>query len=947
MDFAVDGGKELNGGLFRHVILNAKVTEKHTSTDFRKDMTLINAYQVPENGTAVEQTAMKFHATCFHPSFLPDGSAASPGYRTNGLPAAPGAPFADPGLMAWDPNSPPPPADQCKPIAASDWITYKAAVVQTDTVFNKKGWHYPQSRFITLWQDVMPTFNGDRPAEPFFFRANSGQGVEYWHTNLVPRIYTLDNFQVWTPTDIIGQHIHLVKFDVTSSDGAANGFNYEDGTLSPEEVRDRIAAINQCNGLANDAMTINKCTATATGRTKLMVEPPPPSICASQAQCPDEWADWQGAQTTVQRWFADPLGGDAGSVADRTIRSVFTHDHLSPSTHQQIGLYAALLVEPTASTWKQGETGVMMRTRDDGGPTSWNAVIATAGKPDTPQWNFREFALALQDFQLAYTAASRTKPDTNNGWVDPNAVEPPSFNSGTTPQLFSAGPTNGTLSFNYRNDPLPFRLNNLAGNYPDSSQCVSTTPTYLSSTSTPPVSTVARDPAHVFASNINRYDPAMNSQPAVGSLICPNHTQGFHFPKNPLTAGMMPGDPYTPLLRAYEGDNVQVRLIAGAHMLPHDFAIFGVNWLFEPSAGNSGYRNNQAIGISEHYEFQFKVPRASPSTNSAANWTDYLYTPDYSNEAHGIIDGMWGIMRAYKTNRADLVTVPFNPTIKPLPVPANAAIGYSCPPGAVQRKYAVNATSPTKITMNSRGSGPVGNTNANPIENKYPLQYVTTDNTHSNEPLILRANAGECVGVTLYNNFVTTLPVFTSASGSAKPLFNPKITLTASTRASLTPTLLAFDAMKNAGIDVGFNPEQIVNNGASRTYWWYAGKTSIDQGGKVTGTPVEFGSVNLIPADPLEQDNHGLVGGMVVEPPGSLVCPDVSKAAGGGNPARFTFASASVYGGGTCKQPSGFKYREFVLVTQDDIAHVNWGPGTPVTCKPGQPASAGGNDDRQ
>ena len=55
----------------------------------------------------------------------------------------------------------------------------------------------------------------------------------------------------------------------------------------------------------------------------------------------------------------------------------------------------------------------------------------------------------------------------------------------------------------------------------------------------------------------------------------------------------------------------------------------------------------------------------------------------------------------------------------------------------------------------------------------------------------------------------------------------------------------------------------------------------------------------------------------------------------------------SVYSGGTCKQPTGFKYREFVLVTQDDIAHVNWGQGTPVLCKPGQPASAGGPDDRQ
>jgi hypothetical protein len=52
----------------------------------------------------------------------------------------------------------------------------------------------------------------------------------------VPNIYELDDFQVRTPTDVLGQHIHLVKFDVTSSDGSANGFNYEDGTVSPRGV---------------------------------------------------------------------------------------------------------------------------------------------------------------------------------------------------------------------------------------------------------------------------------------------------------------------------------------------------------------------------------------------------------------------------------------------------------------------------------------------------------------------------------------------------------------------------------------------------------------------------------------------------------------------------------------------------------------------------------------
>ena len=66
--------------------------------------------------------------------------------------------------------------------------------------------------------------------------------------SLVPAEFEVDDFQVRTPTDIIGQHIHLPKWDLTTNDGAANGWNYEDGTLSPGAVVERIIAINHFNG---------------------------------------------------------------------------------------------------------------------------------------------------------------------------------------------------------------------------------------------------------------------------------------------------------------------------------------------------------------------------------------------------------------------------------------------------------------------------------------------------------------------------------------------------------------------------------------------------------------------------------------------------------------------------------------------------------------------------
>src|SRR4029079_15685192 len=127
--------------------------------------------------------------------------------------------------------------------------------------------------------------DGRKPPEPLFFRAEINDVVEYWHTNLVPAYYELDDFEVRTPTDILGQHIHLVKFDVLASDGAANGFNYEDGTFSPEEVRERIKAIRAQNGCA--------AVASRDGTFDCPVARPHPFFGSGPGGA------WLGAQTTV------------------------------------------------------------------------------------------------------------------------------------------------------------------------------------------------------------------------------------------------------------------------------------------------------------------------------------------------------------------------------------------------------------------------------------------------------------------------------------------------------------------------------------------------------------------------------------------------------------------------------------------------------------------------
>src|SRR4029079_12286310 len=84
-------------------------------------------------------------------------------------------------------------------------------------------------------------------------------------------------------------------------------------------------------------------------------------------------------------------------------------------------------------------------------------------------------------------------------------------------------------------------------------------------------------------------------------------------------AGRMPwvfdssvhGDPATPLLSFYQGDNVQVRLIQGAQEESHASKINRSKWDREVSIANSGKANAQVTGISEHFEMNQAVVAVS------------------------------------------------------------------------------------------------------------------------------------------------------------------------------------------------------------------------------------------------------------------------------------------------------------------------------------------------
>jgi hypothetical protein len=827
-----------DGGLPRHVIVGGTFTEKHTRLDFDKTLLTADARFIPEGGSAVEHAAMKYHGIRLHPSFTPGGAAAN--FVTNGLPPVAGAPYADPCITD-------------NGLATGAPRTYKAAAIQLDVKLNKAGWHFPQQRILTLWGDVAATRNGTRPPEPFFFRANTGDCINYYHTNLVPNVYAQDDFEIRTPTDILGQHIHLVKFDVTSSDGSGNGWNYEDGTFSPDEVIERINAINAFGGALDvDAL-----------RKKLTPKPHP-------------FFGTLGAQTTVQRWYADDVLDNAGN--DRTLRTVFTHDHFGPSTHQQVGLYAGLVIEPNGSKWRHSETGEIFGGRFDGGPTSWRADILTASTADS----YREFLLEFADMQHAY------KPN-NNRFPDPaNVINPPGKEDAGLPFLLE--PANpcpisgaappcpeaitaaepGTMVVNYRNEPIALRVQNPVTN----TQAAG----------------LAGDLSYVFRSDIARANPALNVQPAF-------------YP--PLTGSIKPGDPYTPLLRAYEDDKVQVRILVGAHEEGHNFAINGIKWLFEPSDPNSGYRASQMMGISEHFEFL--VPRL-PKEGVGA-FADYLYTPGRSTD--DMWNGLWGLMRAYGNSQADLLPLPSNPN-GGKPITNTGDFNGICPKTAPARNFDVTAAlakdilSEGTLIYNHRiNQGGI-------LHDPTAIMFVRTseiglngklDPTFRREPLVLHAAAGDCINLTLRNKLPAVAPDL--AGFNTLPMivneFNANQIVPSST-VGLHPQLLFVDVTRGDGQEVGFNPAQTATPGHSVTYQWYAGDLEVSPTGFATPRPIEFGATNLLSSDPMKHANKGAIGGLIIEPQGST----------------WTFDPDS-HAAVTVKTPAGDVIRDFAVLFQNDI----------------------------
>ncbi|MFD2191030.1 hypothetical protein [Pistricoccus aurantiacus] len=904
-----------DGGLPRHLTLEGTRTLKPLETALDEaDMTFpietVKLEILPQDGTPLEKAAMAFHATpggvlkTQSVDDLDDASSSAANFLVNGLPPAPGAPFANPcpvdtgSASHWINGLPSLAVDADPSTPAFDERRYDVSAIELELVVNKYGWHDKQARINVLDRQVGEYENRTRAADPFFFRAASGECIAFRHTNRTPGQTSKDAFQVATPVDVIGQHIHLVKFDVTASDGSGNGFNYEDGTLARDHIGHLLEAANAPGG------TIDWSRVPGDER---------PLALKTDGGEPVY-------QSTMQRWWADPLLDGEGQ--DRTIATVFTHDHFGPSTIQQHGFYSALLIEPKGSQWLKPDGTPLADPK--GQAVGTQAIIVTpedAEVTDNLKGARREFALAVADFALLYDHNDRP-------------VAPPQ-----RPEAISVDHHDPYL-FNYKHEPMPLRIatSNGPGNWRQKSG-------------------PQGDMARVFESDTHArpVDPTIDERR--------NHA---------------PGDPSTEIFEAYDGDRVQVRLIQGAQEVQHVFTVNGQRWKRQPAKDEDIWVSSQEIGISEHMEMEMQV---QPPVLGDANklTTDYLY---HAGTVDALWNGAWGLMRSY----ADPETADLADATAGLPMRCRLAVlggsaGTSNDPACAGRVPATteaqasellprienfeglasgNGFRPPEVTARlfcvEAVQGPLVYNDlariADPDAVRFVLRRTFVKTLDANDPvpacptgtlpapagsteipvaadtgrpLVLRMRAGEMAYVGLTGKFAAPLAP-TEGNAVLPPIVSwtedglnvAQDRLTPSNTIGLHPSLVSYAVRTDDGVRVGKNiaagaglASQTAGTGGVGPAMsaWYGGRIETRRSGATASFDwIPFTSQRGVVAplssmaDPIRHPVMGLVGALIIEPEGAEITSETE----GGTVATI------------CSDDEDC-FREFVLVYQDGL----------------------------
>jgi FtsP/CotA-like multicopper oxidase with cupredoxin domain len=344
------------------------------------------------------------------------------------------------------------------------------------------------------------------------------------------------------------------------------------------------------------------------------------------------------------------------------------------------------------------------------------------------------------------------------------------------------------------------------------------------------------------------------------------------------------GDPVTPLMQTYNGDPVRIRLLQGAYEESHAFNLHRQRWRRERGDQDSDLVQQQHIGISESFTLEFSIEGEGDF--------DMLY---HYGSVDDIWLGNWGIIRTFETEVPQLLPlsdrIPPPERRSPLPTPTGlrppmATSGsFPGPPNAPVRHYDVVALE-TSIMYNQFGD-------MDPSAIIFALKEDVPsirEGTLNPQPLIIRANVGEVIEVTLHNQLQRSHNNVPTYGYPGVPVEAP---FPSSTRISLHPQLLIYDVRSSDGATVGYNDDQTVGPGESYTYQWYA-----DQ---------QIGALNVSDMADIRNYRHrGAFGMLITEPRGSRYLDSVTGREGEG---REQVIIDTPFGA----------FREFALIMHDGV----------------------------
>ncbi|KMP10412.1 hypothetical protein UZ36_07730, partial [Candidatus Nitromaritima sp. SCGC AAA799-C22] len=339
-----------------------------------------------------------------------------------------------------------------------------------------------------------------------------------------------------------------------------------------------------------------------------------------------------------------------------------------------------------------------------------------------------------------------------------------------------------------------------------------------------------------------------------------------------LFSSKVHGDPATPMLRAYLGDNIVFRVLHGMMNETHTFVVSGHGYRPERYDYQSRVTNALHVGIAERYDL------ATTAGGYQQMAGDYLY---HDGRTSHLSEGSWGIIRVHDKLQKDLKVLPGNE--KP-----RKSAKQVCPSGAPVKNFNVVAINTSlKFNPNTEDSIEVDFERKLLLANADAKIFVlegemakAAASAHRPHPLTLRANIGDCVKIKLTNRL---------KKGNA----------------SIHANNLAFDPLDSQGINVGNNPgDQTVAPGKSKVYTFYA-----HQDYNINGALLwDFGNLTGNVRD-------GLFGGIVIGPRGSVYRdPETGKDISLGNSWKADVIIDKSYPENRDLE----NYRDFALYFQDE-----------------------------